>query len=309
MSRHILSLSPEQLTAFDLDAFVAHAEQLNQHHRDTFTTAFPKAPSRWLSHYEFTPHALELTPEGDIDGGHVLSQMVAPLAAGDRDDVVALGEDPGEGDLRRRDTLRLRQRCDLAGDPTFAEALARVRSEVLAGLPHQGAPFGQVVQALRPDRSPGRNPLFQHMLVLMNVPDRVLSLPGLEVEPLPVDTGTSQFDLSLDVHPRDGGLLLTLEHATDLYDRALAPQVLDHFVRRLDAVVDFPLPDEDERRRLWELHLRPGVPRTADIDLDFLATAFRIPGGNIAGITLTAGYRAAADPHRHQRRADSLRPG
>jgi hypothetical protein len=69
MSRHILSLSPEQLTAFDLDAFIAHAQRLNQHHRDTFTTAFPKAPSRWLSHYDFTPYALELTPEGDIDGG------------------------------------------------------------------------------------------------------------------------------------------------------------------------------------------------------------------------------------------------
>ncbi len=69
MSRHILSLSPEQLTAFDLDAFVAHAQRLNHHHRDTFTTAFPKAPSRWLSHYDFTPQALELTPEGDIEGG------------------------------------------------------------------------------------------------------------------------------------------------------------------------------------------------------------------------------------------------
>ena len=69
MSRHILSLSPEQLTAFDLDAFVAQAQWLNQHHRDTFTTAFPKAPSRWLSHYDFTPQPLELTPEGNIDGG------------------------------------------------------------------------------------------------------------------------------------------------------------------------------------------------------------------------------------------------
>lgn len=69
MTRHILSLSPEQLTAFDLDAFVAHAQRLNQHHRDTFTTVFPKAPSRWLSHYEFTPHALEFTSEGEIDGG------------------------------------------------------------------------------------------------------------------------------------------------------------------------------------------------------------------------------------------------
>ncbi len=69
MSRHILSLSHEQLTAFDLDAFVAHAQALNQHHRETFTTSFPKAPSRWISRYEFTPHALELTSEGEVDGG------------------------------------------------------------------------------------------------------------------------------------------------------------------------------------------------------------------------------------------------
>jgi hypothetical protein len=55
MSRHILSLSHEQLTAFDLDAFVAHAECLNQQHQETFTTPFPKAPSRWLSHYQFRP--------------------------------------------------------------------------------------------------------------------------------------------------------------------------------------------------------------------------------------------------------------
>jgi hypothetical protein len=69
MSRHILSLSPEQLTAYDLDTFIAHAKALNQHNRDTFTTPFPKAPSRWLSHYDFTPHPIELTSQGDVDGG------------------------------------------------------------------------------------------------------------------------------------------------------------------------------------------------------------------------------------------------
>src|SRR5262245_14953790 len=68
MSRHSLSLSPEQLTAFDLDAFVAHAEALNQHNREAFTTPCPKAPSRWLSHYEFTPHPIELTSQGNVDG-------------------------------------------------------------------------------------------------------------------------------------------------------------------------------------------------------------------------------------------------
>jgi hypothetical protein len=69
MSRHILSLSDEQLTAFDLDAFIAHAERLNQHHRDTFATPFPKNPSRWLSHYAFIPHPIALTSQGDVDGG------------------------------------------------------------------------------------------------------------------------------------------------------------------------------------------------------------------------------------------------
>jgi hypothetical protein len=75
MNRHILSLSNNQLTAFDLNAFVVHAEALNQHNREAFTTPFPKAPSRWLSHYEFTPRAIEFTSEGDVDGG--LSWLVA----------------------------------------------------------------------------------------------------------------------------------------------------------------------------------------------------------------------------------------
>ena len=69
MSRSILSLPPEQLTSFDLDAFIAHAEALNQQNRETFTAPFPKASSRWLSHYEFTPHPIAFTSQGDVDGG------------------------------------------------------------------------------------------------------------------------------------------------------------------------------------------------------------------------------------------------
>ena len=69
MSRSILALPPEQLTPFALDALIAHAQTLNAQNRQTFTTAFPKAPGRWLSHYEFTPHPITLTSQGDVDGG------------------------------------------------------------------------------------------------------------------------------------------------------------------------------------------------------------------------------------------------
>ena len=69
MSRHILSLSDEQLTSFDLEAFVTHTDTLNQRNREAFTTPFPKASRRWLSHYHFTPRPLTFTTAGDIDGG------------------------------------------------------------------------------------------------------------------------------------------------------------------------------------------------------------------------------------------------
>jgi hypothetical protein len=69
MSRSILSLSPEQLTSFDLEAFGTHAKALNQKHLESFTTPFPKAPSRWLSHYQFTLRPITLTRGGDVDGG------------------------------------------------------------------------------------------------------------------------------------------------------------------------------------------------------------------------------------------------
>jgi hypothetical protein len=67
------------------------------------------------------------------------------------------------------------------------------------------------------------------------------------------------------------------------------------FTRRLDAIVDFPMPEEPDRRRLWERHLRPGLPRADDIDLDFLARAFKLSGGNIRNICLAAAFFAAAE--------------
>lgn len=68
----------------------------------------------------------------------------------------------------------------------------------------------------------------------------------------------------------------------------------DAFARRLSVVVDFPDPDENHRRRLWE-RLLGAAPRAADADLDFLAAAFPITGGNIRNVAVTASYLAAAD--------------
>ncbi|GAA2978033.1 ATP-binding protein [Actinokineospora diospyrosa] len=65
------------------------------------------------------------------------------------------------------------------------------------------------------------------------------------------------------------------------------------FTRRLDVVVDFPVPDEALRRRLWDRCLGTAVPRGDDLDLDFLADSFELAGGHIRSAAITAAYLAA----------------
>ncbi|MCW5249877.1 ATP-binding protein [Streptomyces sp. SHP 1-2] len=65
------------------------------------------------------------------------------------------------------------------------------------------------------------------------------------------------------------------------------------FTRRLDVVADFPVPDPDQRRALWDRCLGDRLPRGGDLDLDFCATRFELAGGSIRACALTAAYLAA----------------
>jgi hypothetical protein len=78
----------------------------------------------------------------------------------------------------------------------------------------------------------------------------------------------------------------------------LRANVDEAFTRRLDAVVDFPRPDEAQRRQLWERCLGSLLPRGPDLDLDFCARAFELSGGNIRSIAVTAAYAVAATGRR-----------
>lgn len=69
MSRKELPFSQENIAPFDLEAFVQEAAKLNQRALEAFTLPFPKAPDRWLSHYQFRPRPIEFTAEGEVEGG------------------------------------------------------------------------------------------------------------------------------------------------------------------------------------------------------------------------------------------------
>jgi SpoVK/Ycf46/Vps4 family AAA+-type ATPase len=64
------------------------------------------------------------------------------------------------------------------------------------------------------------------------------------------------------------------------------------FIRRLDVIVDFPLPAAPLRRDLWDRCLGPAIPREDGLDLDFCAR-FELAGGSIRSCVITAAYQAA----------------
>ncbi|MBX3051916.1 MAG: ATP-binding protein [Caldilineaceae bacterium] len=67
------------------------------------------------------------------------------------------------------------------------------------------------------------------------------------------------------------------------------------FTRRMQFIVDFPFPDEEERLRIWQTLFPVDLPQSADIDLNLFARRFRMSGGNIRNIIVSAAYLAAAN--------------
>jgi hypothetical protein len=68
------------------------------------------------------------------------------------------------------------------------------------------------------------------------------------------------------------------------------------FTRRLQFSVDFPYPEQPEvRLRIWEALFPPTVPRVDGLDLPLLAQRFRLAGGNIRNVIVSAAHLAAAD--------------
>ncbi|MFB7263347.1 ATP-binding protein [Streptomyces nojiriensis] len=74
----------------------------------------------------------------------------------------------------------------------------------------------------------------------------------------------------------------------------LRQNIDEAFVRRMDFVVEFPLPDDIGRHRMWQLHL-PAALLHSDVDLEALAQCYPVPGGWIRNAAIGAAFRAADD--------------
>ncbi|MDI5972639.1 amino acid adenylation domain-containing protein [Streptomyces sp. SL13] len=130
-------------------------------------------------------------------------------------------------------------RTDTAGDPSFADLLARVRDGVLAAVEHQALPFDLLVEDLQPVRSLNRNPLYQ---VAFAVEEEFapLEAAGLRTRLLDAPVESAQFDLFLVLRERGGAADVAVTYAADLFDPATARALAERLARVLTAVAADP---------------------------------------------------------------------
>jgi amino acid adenylation domain-containing protein len=161
-------------------------------------------------------------------------------------------------------------RTDLSGDPSFRQLLGRVNENVLGAHFHQELPFGMLVEALRPDRDPSRNPLFQISFTLQNTQAESLALGDIQVDFVPLTVGTARFDLAFQLTEVAGkGFTVWIEYSTELFDEERMRRLISHYETLLAAAVRDPDTPLSRLALLGETERTQVVERWNDTATDF----------------------------------------
>jgi hypothetical protein len=75
----------------------------------------------------------------------------------------------------------------------------------------------------------------------------------------------------------------------------LSQHIDDAFLRRMHFVIEFPFPDHEYRRQIWQIVFPHEAPLADEVDFDVLAREIKLAGGNIKNIALAAAFYAASD--------------
>ncbi|MFA1547956.1 amino acid adenylation domain-containing protein [Actinomadura chokoriensis] len=132
---------------------------------------------------------------------------------------------------------------------TFRELLRCVRAEVTEVLAHQDLPLERLVAELNPPRTPTGSPFFDIVFAYRSAARR-LSMPGLDVVPLPVHNGTAKRTLTLQMVEGEQQAEGLFEYDRDLFDAATVSRMAGHYGCLLESAAADPDTPVSELRLL-----------------------------------------------------------
>jgi amino acid adenylation domain-containing protein len=145
---------------------------------------------------------------------------------------------------------------DVSGNPSFRTLVHRARNWSIDAMDHSEVPFEQLIRQLGVQRDQSRNPLFQALFSLE--PPLPAIDPQWRLTQMDVDTGTTKYDLYLELDDRGSEVLARFHYSTDLFGRDSIARMAMHWKTLLRngianpdrSLSDVPLLNPRERRTL-----------------------------------------------------------
>ncbi|MBN1238807.1 MAG: AMP-binding protein, partial [Gammaproteobacteria bacterium] len=174
-------------------------------------------------------------------------------------------------------------RTDLGGNPSFVDALERVKSSLVDAYSHQDLPFEYLVKALGVPRDLSHAPVFQVAFQLQSARAEAIELPGLVLEQMETDDRTAKLDMTVSISEGERTLQGTVQASTDLFDRETIERLGSLYVRLLGAIAanpripidGLPLLDRQEREAVLRASASPAKPVPALLQARFERLAQR----------------------------------
>ncbi len=160
-----------------------------------------------------------------------------------RDQSLVIGTVAGNRPLPELDRMvgcflnMLPLRVDVNGSETALEVLVRTRAVVLDGFSYGQCPFDAIVDAMKVQRTPDRNPIFNVGLLLQNFSEVVFKTDALEGRSVGFPRESALLDLRFVVSARSERIRLACEYKRDLFDTATIDLLLNAYSSTLQSLV------------------------------------------------------------------------
>ncbi|KAB1153660.1 AMP-binding protein, partial [Tenacibaculum aiptasiae] len=147
---------------------------------------------------------------------------------------------------------------------SFNEYIKSLHQKVLSYLDNDEYPYEELINDLRIDRDPSRNPLFDCVFVLQNNKQESFKISTGEIQEYLFESTTAKFDLTLGAKEENNGLSFELEYATDLFKESTIERFVNYYKRLLKNIIQNP------NTQLAELSLVTNAEKEKTLELNTL---------------------------------------
>ncbi|MEC4088859.1 non-ribosomal peptide synthetase [Pseudoalteromonas rubra] len=135
-------------------------------------------------------------------------------------------------------TLVIRTRTQ--SGQSFNQLLEQQKQVILDAFKHQALPFEQLVEALKPERNLGHQPIFQILFALQNNETTDLVLPQLHIEVETPSEPMMKFDLEVNAIEKGDGIELEWNFSSALFKSATIAALAESFEVLISTILKSP---------------------------------------------------------------------